>query len=356
MEQTQEATAEAEAQCFGGLRLKREGGIVQLQFFQCVTKIRIFRTVSRINTGEYHWVYLPVARQSLLRGTGRIGNGVTHAGIGYIFDGGRDVANFAGLQFFGRDHTGCAHIAHFHNIKLSAGRHHADGHAWFYSTFLHTNINNNALVAVVVGVEDQRLQRSFRIAGRSRNIGNNAFQHILDVQAGFRRNLRCVQSRDTDNILDLMGHTLRISGRQVDLIQDRNHFQIMFHSQIGVCQSLSLNTLRGINYQQGTLAGRQGTGNFVVKVYMTRSIDQVKVIGLAIFCSIVYFYSTGLDGNAALTLQLHVVQQLILHLSLADGGGFLQNTVSQGGFAVVNMSNNGKITDMIQSVCHVCSP
>jgi len=35
------------------------------------------------------------------------------------------------------------------------------------------------------------------------------------------------------------------------------------------------------------------------------------------------------------------------HFSFADGMSYLQKTVSQGGFAVVNMSDDTKITDVL---------
>ena len=356
VEQTQEAAAETEAQCFGGLCLEGEGRIVQLEFFQRITQVRVFCTVSRVHTGEYHWVYLAVARQSFYSRAGSVGNGITYAGICHIFNAGSDIAYFACLQFFCRNHGGRTHIAYFNNVELSAGCHHFDGHARSYGTFHHADINDNTLVAVIVGVEDQSLQRSFRVAGRGRNIGHDTFQHIFDVEAGFRGDLRCIQSRNTDDILDLMSNTFRVSGRQVDLIQNRNHFQIVFYSQIGVCQSLCFNTLRGINDQQGALTRRQRTGNLVVKVHVTWGIDEVELVIFAVFCFIIYFYCAGFDGNTALTFQLHIIQKLVFHLTKADGGGFLQNSVSQSGFTVVNMSNNRKIADMIQFIRHVCPP
>ncbi len=50
----------------------------------------------------------------------------------------------------------------------------------------------------------------------------------------------------------------------------------------------------------------------------------------------------ALDGDAALTFQVHVVQHLSVgHL---NGIGEFQQAVGKGGFSVVNMGNNAKVT------------
>jgi hypothetical protein len=56
----------------------------------------------------------------------------------------------------------------------------------------------------------------------------------------------------------------------------------------------------------------------------------------------------GLDGDAALTLQIHGVQDLSLHFTRGETAAHLDETVSQGGLAVVNVGNDGKIADMTQ--------
>ena len=45
-------------------------------------------------------------------------------------------------------------------------------------------------------------------------------------------------------------------------------------------------------------------------------------------------------------LQIHPVEHLFLHVSVGDGAGALQQAVSQGAFAVVNMSNNTKVSNV----------
>ena len=60
----------------------------------------------------------------------------------------------------------------------------------------------------------------------------------------------------------------------------------------------------------------------------------------------------GLDGDAPLPLQVHVVQQLALHLPGGDGVALLQQPVRQRGLAVVDMGNDAEISD-VALFCHI---
>jgi hypothetical protein len=53
-------------------------------------------------------------------------------------------------------------------------------------------------------------------------------------------------------------------------------------------------------------------------------------------------------GDAALTLQVHIIQHLRLHCLAGNGAGVLQQAVSQRAFAVVYMGYNAEITDVFQ--------
>ena len=78
---------------------------------------------------------------------------------------------------------------------------------------------------------------------------------------------------------------------------------------------------------------------------MTRGVDQIHLIGLAVGSLIVHAHGAGLDGDTALAFQIHTVQQLAFHFALGDGMAFFQQAVCQCGLAVVNMRDDGEITD-----------
>ena len=114
----------------------------------------------------------------------------------------------------------------------------------------------------------------------------------------------------------------------------------MLHGKIGVGQGLGLHALGGIHHQNSALTGRQRAGNLVVEVHVTRRIDQVQSIDFPILGLVVHTDGTGLDGDAALPLQVHVVQELRFHLALLHSAADLDHPVRQRGLAVIDVGND----------------
>ena len=93
----------------------------------------------------------------------------------------------------------------------------------------------------------------------------------------------------------------------------------MVQGQVGIGQGLGLYALGGIHHQHRTLTGGQGAGDLIIEVHMARGVDEVQGIGLAVFRFIIKVDGSGFDGDAPLALQVHVVQELVLHLPLGHG-------------------------------------
>ncbi len=53
-----------------------------------------------------------------------------------------------------------------------------------------------------------------------------------------------------------------------------------------------------------------------------------------------------LDGDAALALDIHGIEHLLIHLSGAQATAVLDKTVGQGRLAMIDMGDNGEVTDM----------
>ena len=101
----------------------------------------------------------------------------------------------------------------------------------------------------------------------------------------------------------------------------------MLKSQVEVGQRLCFDPLRGIHNQHGPLTCRQSSGDLISKVYMTRSIDQIQIVGRPVFSCMQHMYSRGLNRYAFLTFQVHTVQHLLGHLAIRDRAGQLQHTI-----------------------------
>jgi hypothetical protein len=78
-------------------------------------------------------------------------------------------------------------------------------------------------------------------------------------------------------------------------------------------------------------------------------VYQVELILSAIFRFIQHAHGVQLDGDAALPLEVHGVQHLRFHLAFGQRAGHLQQAIRQRGLAVVDMSDNAEISDVVDA-------
>ena len=79
---------------------------------------------------------------------------------------------------------------------------------------------------------------------------------------------------------------------------------------------------------------------------MARGVNKVQGVDFPVLRLIKQVDGPGLDGDAPLALQVHIVQELVFHFPLGDGIALLQQAVRQGGLAVVDVGDDGKIADV----------
>ena len=85
---------------------------------------------------------------------------------------------------------------------------------------------------------------------------------------------------------------------------------------------------------------------------MSRSVDEIQDILLTVE-GIVHLYGMALNGYAALTLKIHIVEHLGLEVLGGDGVGVLKKSVGKCALAVVNMGYYTKIADILHTDCKV---
>src|SRR5690606_11834698 len=100
------------------------------------------------------------------------------------------------------------------------------------------------------------------------------------------------------------------------LVEHGNDFEIVLQGEISVRERLRFNALRRVNDKEGAFASGEGTGYFVAKVDVAGRVDQVELIVETVLGLIEQADALRLDGNAALALQIHRVEDLSLHLTL----------------------------------------
>src|SRR5260370_26651696 len=75
---------------------------------------------------------------------------------------------------------------------------------------------------------------------------------------------------------------------------------------------------------------------------MTGRIDQVQLVFLTIVRGVLHTHGMSLDGDATLPLQVHRIQDLLVHLPLGKRSGQLQQTVRERALPMINMGDDGK--------------
>ena len=78
---------------------------------------------------------------------------------------------------------------------------------------------------------------------------------------------------------------------------------------------------------------------------MPRRVDQVQLVERAVAGAIIEPHGLRLDGDAALPLDIHGIEHLLLHLPRRKAPAKLNQPVGEGRFAVVDMGDDGEVAD-----------
>ena len=83
---------------------------------------------------------------------------------------------------------------------------------------------------------------------------------------------------------------------------------------------------------------------------MAGSIYKIQVVFVP-FKKIFHLYGMTFYCYASLPFKVHIIKNLVLEFSFRNCIRFFKKPVSQGAFAVVYMSNNTEITDIVHQGC-----
>ena len=115
--------------------------------------------------------------------------------------------------------------------------------------------------------------------------------------------------------------------RQVNLVDGRNDVEVRVHGKVGVGDRLCLDALSGVHDEHGALARGKRTRDLIGEVDVARRVNEVELVDLAVVRVVHDTDRVGLDGDAALALDVHGVQQLGLHVALLNGARELEDAV-----------------------------
>ena len=205
--------------------------------------------------------------------------------------------------------------------------------------------HDDAEIGVVPAIDQERLERRFGVAFRRGEAVHDRLEHLFHALAGLGGDLQRIMRIESDHILDLLAYAIGLRRRQVDLVQDRHHLVIVVERLIDIGECLRLDALRRVDHEQRPFAGRQRTVDLIGEVDMARRVDQVQLIELPVLGAIVEAHGLRLDGDAALPLDIHGIEHLLLHLPRRKSAAELDQPVCQRRLAVIDMGDDGEVAD-----------
>jgi hypothetical protein len=182
---------------------------------------------------------------------------------------------------------------------------------------------------------------------RRRHAVHHGFEDLVDALARLGRAGNGVAGVQTDHFLDLAPGLLRVGLRQVHLVEHRHDLDAEFERGVAVGHRLRLDALAGIDHQQRALAGRKRAAHLVAEVDVARRVDEVELVEPAVARRVLERRRLRLDGDAALALDVHRVEHLLVHLALGQTAAALDQAIGQRALAVVDVGNDGEVADVV---------
>jgi hypothetical protein len=86
---------------------------------------------------------------------------------------------------------------------------------------------------------------------------------------------------------------------------------------------------------------------------MPRRVNQVKNVFVTVLGLVRHAGGLQLNGNSPLPFQVHTIEVLSFHIPVTDCAGAHQQSIGQRRLTVIDMGNDGKVTDSRNgNLCH----
>ena len=187
VEQAEEAAAKTETEGNRTFRLEEERRVVQAQFFQRFTKLRVFMGVHGIQAREHHRLDFFESGQSFDRRVVIIGDGVPNLRVRYVLEIGKQKTYLASLERFDLYRLRSEHAERFYFEDPSVGPQ-ANLLALAQSTLENPGEHHDTAIGIEPGIEDEGLQMALGLAFRRRNTLDHRLQHVRNALAGLSAN------------------------------------------------------------------------------------------------------------------------------------------------------------------------
>ena len=185
------------------------------------------------------------------------------------------------------------------------------------------------------------------VALRRRHAVDDRLQDLVDADALLGGGQDGLGGVDADDVLDLLPRLLRLGAGQVDLVEHGDDLEAGVHREVRVGEGLRLDPLARVHHQQRALAGGQRARHLVGEVHVARGVDEVEDVVLPVLRLVLEPHRVLLDGDAALALEVHGVEELLAHLALGEGPRALHQAVGERGLAVVDVGDDREVADVL---------
>ena len=316
-----------------------------MQLRQRLAQQRVVGRLRRVEAGEDHRFGTAIAGQRRRRPLRPRRDRVAHANVAHVLQPRRHVAHLARREARQRRQLR-PEGAELHRLEAPPRRQQPQRRLALQRPVHDPQVGDRPLVGVVLGVEDQRPQRRLHCAGRRRHPLYDRLQQPLDPLTRLGGDEQQLLLREANRVHEFAPHLLRPRHLQVDLVDHRDHREILAQRQVDVGQRLRLDARRRVDHQERALRRRQAARNLVAEVHVPRRVDQVELVA-GPGDRVRHPHRPCLDRDPLLPLQLHGIQQLRRHLPRLHRAGDLQQPVRQRRLAVIDVGDDAEVANAI---------
>jgi hypothetical protein len=127
----------------------------------------------------------------------------------------------------------------------------------------------------------------------------------------------------------------------------RPEHQVVLQGQVQVGHGLGFHALARVHDDERPVARHQRSAHLVGEVHVAGGVDEVQQVLLPVPGSVAQRDGVRLDGDAPLALDVHGVEELIVELPVLHGPAGLDQAVRQGRLAVVDVSDDAEVPNVL---------
>jgi len=160
-------------------------------------------------------------------------------------------------------------------------------------------------------------------------------EHLVEVELFFR----CIEF--AEQVKDLVQGEERVAAVAVDLVHDDDRGKTELQSLLRHKAGLGHRAFECVNHQDNAIDSAQNAFHLATEVSMPRGIDDVHAVSLVHHARVL-----GEDGNAAFAFEVVGVHHSVHDFfTFMEGSALFEELVHQGRFTVVNVGDDGNVSD-----------